>query len=164
VVVLLCLSGCTDALAESKQLALQAASTQVSKLQADADDLAGTSSSTRAFLSGIQAGDLGIVFASPLPAGTDLPGPTFTVIYDGTVNGDAVDYSAVVEATGESGGGGTYHQSSVFLCLSLSSRVGGGRETSVADTTCRPDILDLLQKRNGNTAIKLGDLPKSADS
>lgn len=158
----LCLSGCADSLTESKQLALDAASIQVGKLKEVAVDAAAASSSAADLVGSLKSGSLGRYFPNPMPRDTELPGPTFTVLDGGQISGDSVQYGAIVEATGESGGGGSYHQSSVFLCLEISSRVGADSKTSIRDAACRPDILNLLLQRDGNTPIRLKDLPAAS--
>jgi len=155
----LCLGGCADSLTQSKQLALDAASTQVIKLKENAADVASASSSAADLLGSLKSGSVGTFFPDPVPPDLGLPGPTFSVVSGAVISSDSVKYGAIVEATGESGGGGTYHQSSVFLCLEVSSSVGADSKTSVRDSACRADILSVLLKRDGNTPIRLNDIP-----
>ncbi len=158
VAALLRVPGCVDTLAQSKQLALEAASTQIVTLKTSATELARDASSAQDLVEKVQTGDLGIVLPSPLPPDEVLPGPTFTVVYGPGLNNGAVSYGAVVEATGESGGGGTFHQSSVFVCVKVTSGVGEAQKTSIAETRCRKDILELLLKLDNNTQVHLRDV------
>jgi hypothetical protein len=40
------------------------------------------------------------------------------------------------------------------------SGVGATQTTAITEAPCRNDILELLEKQDGNTAVKLKDIPQ----
>lgn len=147
------LTGCSSPTQEARSLATAGLRDEYATLKSVTHGLASTSTSPANALSRAEHGDLGIVWPNPVDAGTALPGPTFRAIYDLSADARTIQFSSVLAATGETGGGFTSGQASVYLCVKFSATVPSSSPLVEKTVKCRADLSALLKTRSGNELL-----------
>jgi hypothetical protein len=153
VVLALSLTSCSSPTQEARSLAIAALRDEYATLKSVTQDLASTSTSPANALSRAEQGDLGIVWPNPVDNGTDVSAPTFRTIFDMSADSTSIRFSAVLEAKGETGGGFTSGQASVYLCVHVSETIPSSSAPTVRGVKCRADISSLLKGRSENELV-----------
>ena len=147
------LTGCSSPTQEARSLAIAALRDEYATLKSVTQDLASTSTSPAHALSRAEQGDLGIVWPNPVDNGTDASAPTFRTIFDMSADSTSIQFSSALEAKGETGGGFTSGQASVYLCVHVSETVPSSSAPTVRVVKCRADISSLLKSRSENELV-----------